>query len=130
MDLSRSVSRIKRMGAIIPPESSNDFASAAMSLIYLKTPHELHEGAQKIRNQWPNTRSWLDWWVHGDAGRTLFQSTRTMPKDIAERLPKTTNAQESLHRQYYMTAAKNQSILSGRYSSQLNIPSSFRSSGH
>src|SRR3954468_19877570 len=105
------------MGGIIPPESSDDFATAAMALIRLETPNELHECAQKIRNQWPNAQSWLDWWLHSDAGKTLFQSTQTMSKDAAELLPQTTNAQEALHRQYYMTAAKNQSILSGRYTS-------------
>jgi len=101
------------MQAIIPPQSSEEFASMAMSLIRMETRQELYTVADKMRIQWPNSCPWLDWWLHTDAAKTLFQSTRRMPNDVAITIPSTTNAQEALHRQYYMTSSKKQSILTG-----------------
>jgi hypothetical protein len=67
---------------------------------------ETHE--QKIdamRQRFPKVKKWLDWWTMADVEAMLFPSRHTMPEDSPngdDGIPSTTNAQESMHRVYYM----------------------------
>jgi hypothetical protein len=59
----------------------------------------------KIRRRFPKAKQWLDWWSMADVEAMLFPSRRPLLEDAPEdqsRPTKTTNAQESLHRLYYM----------------------------
>ncbi|POW17146.1 hypothetical protein PSHT_06505 [Puccinia striiformis] len=60
--------------------------------------------------------SWLDWWAMANMANMLLPSRRPMPEDSPEgedRLPNTTNTQESMHRVYCMFSAGKKSMLKG-----------------
>jgi hypothetical protein len=56
------------------------------------------EKMDAIQRQFPKVKRWLDWWSAADVSSMLFPSRRAMLEDS----PDTTNAQESMHRLYYM----------------------------
>jgi hypothetical protein len=59
------------------------------------------EKIDEIRRLFPKTKRWLDWWNMANVSSTLFPSLRTIPEG-GDNLPDTNNAQESMHRLYYM----------------------------
>jgi hypothetical protein len=63
------------------------------------------EKIDEMRRRFPKIKKWLDWWTMADIEAILFPSRRTMLEDYPDaddQLPSSTNAQESMHRVYYM----------------------------
>jgi hypothetical protein len=59
----------------------------------------------EIRQLFPKTKRWLNWWTMADVEAMLFPSRRKMLDnypDGEDGLPSSTNAQESMHQVYYM----------------------------
>ncbi|EGG09612.1 uncharacterized protein MELLADRAFT_95849 [Melampsora larici-populina 98AG31] len=103
----QQVTRVKRNHKIIPPHLESDFAALAMGLLQEKEDggktHE--EKLEYIRQKFPKVKRWLDWWQMSDVQAMVFPSRRPLPEDLPDAdhgLPDTTNAQESMHRIYYM----------------------------
>jgi hypothetical protein len=58
-----------------------------------------------LHRRFPKVRRWIDWWTTADIEAMLFPSRPQMIDDspnTTDSLPDTTNAQESMHRVYYM----------------------------
>ncbi|OAV85384.1 hypothetical protein PTTG_05066 [Puccinia triticina 1-1 BBBD Race 1] len=70
-----------------------------------------------MRRRFPKTKAWLDWWTMADVEAMLFPSRRKMlvetSSDGDDGLPSTTNAQESMHRVYYMFSTGKKTMLGG-----------------
>lgn len=59
----------------------------------------------KMRKDFPKAKRWLEWWQASDIQSMLFKSRRKQIDDddlCDDVMPATTNAQESMHRVYYM----------------------------
>jgi hypothetical protein len=87
----------------------------ALDLLKIDKKNEFDKVIESIQKNWPNTSSWLEWWIHTDAGRMLFPTLRSMDEDLSKKLPDSINAQESMHRRYYMCGTTHQSIITGIY---------------
>jgi hypothetical protein len=68
------------------------------------TSHE--EKMDELQHLFPKTKQWLHWWSMADVSGTLFPSLRTIFKG-GDKLPDTTNAQESMHHLYYVSLRDN-----------------------
>lgn len=57
-----------------------------------------------LRRLFPGAKRWLDWWQAADIEAMLFRSRQKQIDDdgLCDDMPETTNAQESMHRVYYM----------------------------
>ncbi|CAJ0644225.1 6081_t:CDS:2 [Entrophospora sp. SA101] len=99
--------------AVVKHETSKKFESIALELLEIDEKEEFYKYVKIIQETWPNTTSWLEWWVYTDAGKMLFPVLSTMDKELLKSIPKTINAQESIHNQYYMTGSIQQSIITG-----------------
>ncbi|PLW41496.1 hypothetical protein PCANC_13084 [Puccinia coronata f. sp. avenae] len=91
----------------------------SFSLLCMKLLEPIKEGGKshdekmdELRRLFPKTKRWLDWWSMADVSCTLFPSLRTIPED-GKTLPNTTNAQESMHRLYYMISDGKKSLMLG-----------------
>lgn len=104
------------MRDIVPEGTTEEFFNATMHLVDINDYLELIEEAETICEQWPMCQSWLDWWVYSSAGSKLFKARRTMPQNAAEKIPDTTNAQEAMHRYYYMATNQRQNSITGKLS--------------
>ncbi|KAA1107102.1 hypothetical protein PGT21_050130 [Puccinia graminis f. sp. tritici] len=112
------VTRVKRNRAVVPPEQESQFQKLCLELLLLPEPGQpTHE--QKIdtlRRLFPKTKRWLDWWTMVDVEAILFPSKRAMISNGAngkDDLPDTTNAQESMHRLYYMISDGKKCLMIG-----------------
>jgi hypothetical protein len=108
----QSVTRIARNNAIIKHEDSTKFQSMALKLLKIDIDG-FFEQVENIQENWPNSISWLEWWVYTDAGKILFPALSTMNESLYKQLPSSINAQESMHSRYYMCGAISQSIITG-----------------
>lgn len=83
-----------------------DFQQQAYDLLKGEMTGSDFDGKMKrLRHDFPKARRWIEWWQAADVKSMLF---RSRPKRIDDDelcddvMPDTTNAQESLHRVYYM----------------------------
>ena len=114
----QSVTRVKRNRAIIRVDEEGAFQSLCIGLLEPTIPpgptHE--DKIDELRRRFPKTRRWLDWWTMADVEALLFPSRRAMLEDHPDGddgLPSSTNAQESLHRVYYMFSPGKKTMLKG-----------------
>ncbi|EFP75210.1 uncharacterized protein PGTG_01803 [Puccinia graminis f. sp. tritici CRL 75-36-700-3] len=112
------VTRVKRNRAVVPPEQEAQFQKLCLDLLILpeagKPCHE--QKIDELRRLFPKTKRWLDWWTMVDIEAILFPSKRAMITESAngkDNLPDTTNAQESMHRLYYMISEGKKCLLIG-----------------
>ncbi|POW15644.1 hypothetical protein PSTT_01890 [Puccinia striiformis] len=93
------------------------FNSMCEGLLLAKVPdgktHE--EKVDELRRRFPKTQRWIDWWTVADVEAMLFPGRRKMLEDSpnGDGLPDTTNAQESMHRVYYMFSTGKKALLVG-----------------
>ncbi|PLW28943.1 hypothetical protein PCASD_17625 [Puccinia coronata f. sp. avenae] len=74
------------------------------------------EKVDKLRRRFPKAKKWIDWWTVADVESMLFLDRRKMIEYSPEgddSLPETTNAQESMHRLYYMFSSGKKPLLVG-----------------
>ncbi|OAV88860.1 hypothetical protein PTTG_28901 [Puccinia triticina 1-1 BBBD Race 1] len=106
-----SVTRIKRYRSVIMADEVKPFETMCTNLLLTnaKAGKTHEERIDEIRWRFPKVRKWLDWWTMSDVEATLFPSRRVMLKDSPngeDGLPSSTNAQESMHRVYYISSGK------------------------
>ncbi|EGG10997.1 uncharacterized protein MELLADRAFT_92421 [Melampsora larici-populina 98AG31] len=114
------VTRVKRNRAIIPAGITNSivplciiaqssFEHDALDLLKPGKPggHTFDQKIALLRKAYPKAKKWLQWWQASDIKAMLFKSSGN------EHLPATTNAQESLHRVYYMICEGNCTVQIG-----------------
>lgn len=101
------------MNNIIPQGDAGDFISATKGLININDYQEFRAAADNIITKWPGCKVWLDWWIFHKSAKKLFRAVSKMPQESSQRLPNSTNAQESMHHFLYMATDKNQNILTG-----------------
>ncbi|CAH1768084.1 9562_t:CDS:2, partial [Entrophospora sp. SA101] len=107
----QSITRIARNHVIISHDSSANFVSTVMKLLDICEKEKFDDNVKLIKKNWPDSNTWLEWWIYTDAGKILFPALSSMNPDLAASLPNSTNAQESMHRQYYMCGTTQQSII-------------------
>ncbi|KAH9809415.1 hypothetical protein DFH28DRAFT_1225509 [Melampsora americana] len=123
------ITRVKRNRAIIPGKDElcknseckvikwDLFEEQASSLLKADRPDStFDQKIAKLMKDFPKAKRWLEWWKASDVKSMLFKSR---PKQIDDDslddniMPSTTNAQESLHRVYYMILESNCTIQIG-----------------
>ena len=102
------------MNNIIPHGDDKDFIKATKRLINIDDYQEFRAAADNITIKWPGCKVWLDWWIFYKSAKKLFRAVSKMPQENSQKLPNSTNAQESMHHFLYMAADKNQNILTGK----------------
>ncbi|POW14230.1 hypothetical protein PSHT_07487 [Puccinia striiformis] len=114
----QSITRGKGNHNAIRPDQEARFEGMCLALLErvddAGRTHE--ERMDEVRRLFPKIKRWIDWWSMADVAHMLFPSCRPMPEDSPDGedgLPKTTNAQESMHRVYYMFSEGKKSMLKG-----------------
>ncbi|CAJ0632045.1 4275_t:CDS:2 [Entrophospora sp. SA101] len=63
----QSITRISKNHAVVKHETSKKFESMALELLEIDEKEEFYKNVKIIQETWPNTTSWLEWWVYTDA---------------------------------------------------------------
>ncbi|EGG04909.1 uncharacterized protein MELLADRAFT_88323 [Melampsora larici-populina 98AG31] len=111
------VTRIKRNRVIIPADDEATFQKAAFGLLKLDEPGGLsfNKKISKLRKEYPKAKRWIGWWQAAYIQSMLFRSRPKQVDDdgLCDDLSATTNAQESMHRVYYMISKGNCTVQIG-----------------
>ncbi|OAW00018.1 hypothetical protein PTTG_25145 [Puccinia triticina 1-1 BBBD Race 1] len=114
----QSITRVKRNRAVIMADEHALFESKCLGLLQpCEDDGPTHdEKVDKMRHRFPKIKVWLDWWTMADVEAMLFPSRRKMLEDCPNGdngLPSSTNAQESMHRVYYMFSSGKKTLKGG-----------------
>lgn len=107
-----SITRVKRITAIVPVDLRTYFENLVISLIDAP-PEEYLEVASTIKAKFPKLHPWLDWWLLKEHASMLFESQHRMEAVIWESLPDSTNAEEAMHFSMYSQQGKDHDFLPG-----------------
>ncbi|KAF9064588.1 hypothetical protein BDP27DRAFT_1199913, partial [Rhodocollybia butyracea] len=96
-----SITRVKRITAIVPVDQQPLFSQRVRALLKATSPEILHQLADSLESDFPKIRPWLQWWMSDKHATMLFESKRSMDPAIWDSLPETTNPEESMHFSMY-----------------------------
>ncbi|KAL7284985.1 hypothetical protein ACG7TL_000074 [Trametes sanguinea] len=107
------VTRIKRLGGVIPLGHASRFEKMAHGLLHLADLNEFRSMGQDILASYPEVAPWLEWWLRESHAPLLFGPYRQMDRELWNSLPDTTNAEEAMHWKIYAGIGKDQTLMSG-----------------
>ena len=100
----RSVTRIERNGAVVPPSKKGDFRKLIHTFTNVKSKfHHYWNACQKMMQHFPKAMPWLRWYLHPDRAQTFFPACQNFTSSQADRFSKlssSTNAQENVGKQF------------------------------
>lgn len=108
-----SITRVSRISGVVSPEDQTRFQSLALGLMTLPTINAFQRQVQTIGENFPQLQTWLDWWLHPNRKRMIFEAFRQMPISDWDKAPDTTNAEEAQHRKIYTAVGKSHEFFSG-----------------
>jgi hypothetical protein len=107
------VTRLSRINGVIPSAHREIFVQRALALVSVPTHVEFLDYARLIIRDFPETATWLAWWLRPGHATMLFESQKTMEARIWESIPETTNAEEAMHWKLYSAAGRKHSFFEG-----------------
>ncbi|KIM36003.1 hypothetical protein M413DRAFT_32045 [Hebeloma cylindrosporum] len=110
-----AVTRVAHINGAVPPDLKDAFTQRALGLLGCSTTDEFQHRAALIVRDFPKLKSWMEWWMRPAHASMLFQLERKMEIEIWDSIPKTTNAQESMHWKFYSMCGRDHSFLEGMY---------------
>ena len=99
----RSLTRVRRNHGIIPAAEENEFYKLGLCLLEVETESKLEDVVQKILRQYPNSKNWIEWYLHPSRARHIFPA---MAIHDYSAMAKDTNAQESIRGDIKRTSGK------------------------
>lgn len=107
------VTRIKRIGGVIPLGQASKFERMAHALLHLEDLESFQAHAAVLATSFPQVAPWLEWWLRDSHARMLFLPYRSMDTALWDSLPETTNAEEAMHWKIYAGIGQDQTFLAG-----------------
>ncbi|PPR02123.1 hypothetical protein CVT24_011345 [Panaeolus cyanescens] len=110
------VTRIGRIGGVIPVGQSDEFKRRALALLDAPSVDDFMAHASLLIHDFPKIKPWISWWMRDSVAPMLFKSHRTMEPALWDSLPSSTNAEESMHWKLYSACGRDHALLEGLHS--------------
>ena len=107
------VTRIARIGGVIPVGEDQDFHRLAKQLVHASDLSDFHSAGQEILSRFPLVAPWLSWWLRDEHASMIFNSHRRMDPVLWDSMPATTNAEEAMHWKIYQAVGKQHHLMEG-----------------
>ncbi|KAF9529541.1 hypothetical protein CPB83DRAFT_882745 [Crepidotus variabilis] len=107
------VTRIARMGGIIPVDQQEAFKQRALSLVSVPSKEEFLVCVERLIRDFPAIASWIAWWLRDSHASMLFELQRKMDPAIWDSIPETTNAEEAMHFKLYSACGRDHTFIEG-----------------
>ena len=105
----RSLTRVRRNGAIVSSEKEMDFYRKTLELLDPDLSNNSFQTVVKeLKSEYPKCKKWLDWYLHPETAKLIFPA---MSSNAVESICKDTNAQESLGGDFQKTAPRAKSSI-------------------
>ena len=107
------VTRIKKIGGVIPLGSASKFEKLALGLLKVDNLKTFQKRSHQLLSSFPEVAPWLEWWLRDTHAPMLFTPYRQMEASLWSSLPATTNAEEAMHWKIYAGIGQDQTLMSG-----------------
>lgn len=107
------VTRIKRIGGVIPLGQGSNFEKMAHGLLKLTDREAFDKHASALLSKFPQISPWLEWWLRDAHARMLFTPYRRMDPSLWASIPDTTNAEEAMHWKLYSGIGQDKTLMDG-----------------
>ncbi|KAH6876457.1 hypothetical protein BKA70DRAFT_1240161 [Coprinopsis sp. MPI-PUGE-AT-0042] len=107
------VTRVSNISGVVLVHHRAVFKKRAMALVNAPSSQKFIEFGLLLLRDFPKVGSWLKWWIRPQVAQRLFSSERTMDPVIWDSLPDSTNAEESLHSQFYAAQGWDHELMEG-----------------
>ncbi|KAH6908510.1 hypothetical protein BKA70DRAFT_1222704 [Coprinopsis sp. MPI-PUGE-AT-0042] len=107
------VTRVSNISGVVLVHHRAAFKKRAMALVNAPSSQKFIEFGLLLLLDFPKVGSWLKWWIRPQVAQRLFSSERTMDPVIWDSLPDSTNAEESLHSQFYAAQGRDHELMEG-----------------
>ncbi|KAJ6465938.1 hypothetical protein C8R47DRAFT_45502 [Mycena vitilis] len=94
----RSTVRVKKNGALVPPELYDTFDSAIRRMLTKNTTREqFAETVTLFKTTFPRLVGWVNWWLRPATASMIFPALSVVDPELADKAPSTTNPIEHQH---------------------------------
>ncbi|KAI7846704.1 hypothetical protein BDC45DRAFT_409696, partial [Circinella umbellata] len=97
----QSVQRIVSNHAVVPPGYDVDFIDLTDIMYNSLGSNAYDRAVQQIRDDFPNAKKWLNWWVREEIAGMIFRSKQWLKDELQAHPTRTTNSIEAFHRDLY-----------------------------
>lgn len=109
----RSIKMICSSAVLIDPSKTTRFRDLAEQLRTGASVEQARLTEATIRQEFPQIKAWLNWWMRPSNASKIFQAFKTMDPALDQSLPDTTNAVESLHNVLGVSIGQGHQIIDG-----------------
>lgn len=107
------IARVKRISGVIPPDRADAFEARVLALLTAPDSNEFRARGAVVIRDFPQSKTWLQWWMRESHASMLFTSERKMEPEIWESIPDSTNAEEAMHWKMYCAAGRDHDLMDG-----------------
>ncbi|OBZ71985.1 hypothetical protein A0H81_08091 [Grifola frondosa] len=110
----RSATRIKKNGALIPPDRIDTFDHFLRDMLSATTTEDVFEDiTSSLRREFPKVHGWIDWWLQPSVSKMLFPAKKIMSKSDEHDVPHTSNPIETQHSLLHHVTGSDHDLIPG-----------------
>lgn len=110
----RSAIRVKKNGALVPPESVDAFDDGIRRLLSPSTTStQFSEVVTSLKSQFPRINGWLNWWLRPTVASMIFPARSVVDPVVAASVPSTSNPVEHQHSLLHHATGIDQDLIPG-----------------
>ena len=113
------IAQVKRISGVIPPDRADAFEACVLALLTAPDSNEFCACGAVVICDFPQCKTWLQWWMRESHASMLFTSEHKMEPEIWESIPDSTNAEETMHWKMNCAAGCDHDLMDGLSSMQL-----------
>lgn len=110
----RSAMRVKKNGALVPPDLVDVFDDSIRRLLSPSTSSkQFSEVVTSLKDQFPRIHGWLDWWLRPAIASMIFPARSVVDPAVAASVPSTSNPIEHQHSLLHHATGTDQDLQPG-----------------
>jgi hypothetical protein len=122
LHFSRSAVRLKKNGAIIPPEAVDTFDGGIRRMLSKNTtPGEIAETVNMLKATFPRIVGWINWWLRPPIASMIFPALSVVNPELADKVPSTTNPIEHQHSLLHHATGTDMDLVQGAENIWLHV---------
>jgi hypothetical protein len=122
LHFARSAVRVKKNGALVPPELVDTFDGAIRRMLSKSTTREgFAETVTMLKTTFPRIVGWVNWWLRPAIASMIFPALSVVDPELADKVPSTTNAIEHQHSLLHHATGTDMDLVQGAENIWLHV---------
>ncbi|KAF8217308.1 hypothetical protein K438DRAFT_2082802 [Mycena galopus ATCC 62051] len=122
LHFARSAVRLKKNGALVPPELLDTFDSALRRMLSKNTTREgFAETVTMLKTTFPRIGGWANWWLRPTIASMIFPALSVVDPESADKVPSNTNPIEHQHSLLHHATGTDMDLVQGAENIWLHV---------